>query len=161
MYDSSGAGIHLRKFMGVSLAWWHNYKWVSKRIIVAFSNSFIGPMFHYLNPTQRWSPTTVKHSAASTYLSYIRLAYPSFKHHIDNALANRSTRPEARQLLMNLQHLCEFFIPVVCCSVFLFSLIYSRINTGQAQLEQNGQRLQMTKTFIYIFYSACKNYLFK
>jgi hypothetical protein len=121
MYDTSGAGENLRKYIGLSLAWWHNYKWVAKRIIIVFSNDFFGPMFHYLYPTAVWRPKKLRLSVASTYLQYVRLAYPAFQASLRRALGRGINTPRQRRILTNLQQLCEFFIPVVSNVWFSFT----------------------------------------
>ena len=54
LYDKNGAGIHLRKYVGWSLAWWHNYKWATYRIMHVFAVDFIGPLFHNLFPDRNF-----------------------------------------------------------------------------------------------------------
>lgn len=113
MYDTSHGGRRLRTFTSLSLALWHSYKWATKRILQVFSNDFIGPMFHFLQPNREYTPDKMKHPAATTYISYIRLAYPSFKRQLVEALQKNVFLPRQKTLLRNLETLCEFFIPVV------------------------------------------------
>lgn len=113
MYDTSNAGRRLRRYMGVSLAWWHSFKWATKRIVVTFACDFIAPMFHSLFPTKEINPMKLSHTSACTLLSYIRLAYPSFRQPLEAALANPVLLPRQKEILQNLLYLCEFFIPVV------------------------------------------------
>ena len=127
MYDREGYGRNLRKYMGVSLAWWHSYKWATKRILVVFSTDFIAPLYHSLWPEVTFSVDKTSHAAGSTFLSYIRLAYPSFQKELASALANPVLLPRQRTILSNLLHLCEFFIPVVkalllCVVIFVYRL---------------------------------------
>ena len=114
MYDRSEAGRCLRTYAGCSLAWWHSYKWATKRIMLVYANDFIAPLFHYLFPTRQFDANKCSHTAATTILSYIRLAYPGFKDPLQELLANPTTQRKQRTILQNLQHLCEYFIPVVC-----------------------------------------------
>ena len=100
--------------MNVSLAWWHNYKWASKRILVVFGLDFIAPMFHFLFPARSFDVMKISHTSTTTLLSYIRLAYPSFRSQLQEALADPILEPRQNVMLTNLLHLCEFFIPVVC-----------------------------------------------
>lgn len=113
MYDSEGYGRNLRKYMGVSLAWWHSFNWATKRILVVFNTDFIAPMFHSMFPEVTFRVDQTSHAAGCTYLSYIRLAYPSFQQQLAAALAMPLLQPNQRTILTNLLHLCEFFIPVV------------------------------------------------
>lgn len=114
MYDRSEGGKRLRTYVGCSLAWWHSYKWATKRILIVYANDFIAPLFHYLWPARQFDPMKCSHTSATTILSYIRLAYPGFKNSLQEQLANPIITVRQRTILQNLQHLCEFFIPVVC-----------------------------------------------
>jgi hypothetical protein len=114
MYDRSGGGVRLRTYAGCSLAWWHSYKWATKRILIVYASDFIAPLFHYLFPTRQFDSNKCSHTVATTILSYIRLAYPRFKTPLREQLANPTISVRQRTILQNLQHLCEFFIPVVC-----------------------------------------------
>lgn len=113
MYDNSQCGLLLRRYMSLSLAWWHNYKWTTKMIIRVFSNDFIMPLFHHLFPDRGFAIDKVGHTALCTYLSYIRLSYPGFREQLNTALRRDGLRDSQRVLLTNLRDLCEFFIPVV------------------------------------------------
>ena len=113
MYDNSQCGRLLRRYMSLSLAWWHNYKWTTKMIVKVFSNDFIMPLFHHLFPLRGFAINKVGHTALQTYLSYIRLSYPDFRGALNNALLRPGLRVSQRTLLTNLRDMCEFFIPVV------------------------------------------------
>jgi hypothetical protein len=113
MYDRNGAANNLRLFTSVSLAWWHNYKWATGRIMVVFGNDFIGPMFHHLFPDRHYDTTKMSMSAKATYLQYIRLAYERFKPKLDQALQREDLTTKRRTILQNLSDLCTYFIPVV------------------------------------------------
>ena len=120
MYDASGAGINLRRFTGASLAWWHSFKWCTKMILQVFANDFIAPMFHFMFPTREFSVKKQRHTPNMVYLSYINLAYPSFKEQLELALEDLTMAPRKRVLLTNLQSLCEYFIPAVSRNSFKF-----------------------------------------
>ena len=113
MYDRSGAAVHLRKYMGLSLAWWHSYKWATKKILQVFGKDLIAPMFHHLFPDREYAPDKMKLPAMTTYLSYIRLAYPSFRDELGISLSRRDLTARQSHVLQNLSDLCEFFIPAV------------------------------------------------
>lgn len=123
MYDRSGGGERLRTYAGCSLAWWHSYKWATKRIMIVYASDFIAPFFHYLFPDRQFDASKCSHTSATTLLSYIRLAYPQFRTFLQQQLAKPTITIKQRTILQNLQHLCEFFIPVVrvCLIVTLFS----------------------------------------
>lgn len=113
VYDKSKAGRSLGKFTGVSFAWWHIYKWATKQIIKVFSSDFIAQWYHHIWPDKKFHIDKVSHSSNTTYLSYIRLAYPMFRADLTAALARPQLDHRQRTLLTNLKDLCEFFIPVV------------------------------------------------
>jgi hypothetical protein len=118
LYDKNGAGVHLRKYMGWSLAWWHNYKWATYRIMSVFAVDFIAPLFHNLFPDRSFDVKKMSVPAATAILSYIRLSYKSVKPDLDAAIAlGNSVNPTFMVLLLNLRDLFEFFIPVVSMCV--------------------------------------------
>jgi len=112
-YDKSECCKKLRQFTSVHLAWWHNYKWASRKIFEVFGKDFIAGMFHTLFPSVNFNMKYMSHTTINTYLTYIRLAYPSFRQQLVSALRKDDLTEHARQVLMNLQSMCEFFIPVV------------------------------------------------
>ena len=119
MYDQTDRAYNLRKYTGVSLAWWHSYKWATAKIMVVFGKDFIGPMFHQLFPTREYAPTKMKLPAMTTYLSYIRLAYPHFREKLLTLLDRGDLSARQQTFLTNMKDLCEFFIPVVTRNVVL------------------------------------------
>ena len=65
----------------------------------------------------------MKLPAMATYLSLIRLAYPSFQQQLRNATAREDLTARQQVVLGNITDLVEFFIPVVCFpSLIFFSL---------------------------------------
>ena len=122
MYDRSNAGKNLRKYCGVSLAWWHTYKWATKKIMQVFAIDYIAPLFHHIFPTRKFNPDKSSLPSNATFLTMIRLAYPHFRQQLDNVLLIRSINPRQRILLQNLKDLCQCFIPVV--------ILYIHINLG-------------------------------
>lgn len=113
IYDKSGVGRKLGMYTGISLAWWHNYKWVSKRILIVFANDFLAPVFHTLFPDKEFSSMKMKHTSITTILTYVRLAYPYIREYLTTSLNNPLLNVKQRVMLSNLKAMCEFFIPVV------------------------------------------------
>jgi hypothetical protein len=122
MYDSSGCGANLRKYVSLSLAWWHNYKWATKQVVRVFGSDIFVPLHHHLFPDRTYSIDKVTLTSQATYLSYIRLAYPLFRQALSNALSTPGLLTNQRAILTNLSDLCEFFIPVVCMYFIFMSL---------------------------------------
>ena len=123
MYDKSRCGSRLRKFMSVSLAWWHNYKWATNMIARVFSSDFFVPLYHHIFPDRQCNISKLSHTALVTFCSYIRLAYPSFRIQLQNALTGDISNRQ-RILLTNLMDLCEFFIPVVHMLILYVQELY-------------------------------------
>ena len=118
MYDYSGAGAKLRKYTFCSLAWWHSYKWATKELIRVFTSDFIAPLFHHLWPQREFNAKKISHPANTTYLTYIRLAYPRFRNDLEAAVAQPGQNARQKALLTNLTDLCQFFIPVVRHNIY-------------------------------------------
>jgi len=115
MYDKSNTGVHLRKYVHVSLALWHNYKWATAKLFKVFGRDFIGPFFHRLFPDTAIDLTNFNHSSATTILSYMRLSFPHFKDELEQTMTLPSLTGRAKIDLTNLWHLLNYFIPVVQC----------------------------------------------
>lgn len=114
MYDRTDCGRHLRKYVGCSLAWWHNYKWAMHRLCTVFGNDFIAPFFHSLFPNSSFLANKMKPPALATILTIIRLSYPRFQVQLAEARASVDNPPRVTNLLDNLFQMIELFIPVVC-----------------------------------------------
>jgi hypothetical protein len=120
-YDKNDAGTNLRKYTGWSLAWWHNYKWATFRILLVFGPDFIAPLFHRIFPDREFAPRKMSVPSATAILSYIRLSYAAVKPDLDAAIKlGNAIRPNQMVLLLNLRDLFEYFIPTV--SVFWANL---------------------------------------
>ena len=118
IYDKSGNGRRLGRYCRVSLAWWHSYKWATKKILQVFACDFFAPLFHHLFPERKFNPGSSSLSANATLLSYVRLAYPHFKAALDNALKVTTLDIQQRTILQNMFDMCNCFIPVVIIYVF-------------------------------------------
>ena len=113
MYDKSDVGQHLRKYVGVHLAPWHNYKWACIMIMKIFGRDFIGPFYHRLFPNHAFDLNKMKFPAVCTLLSYMRLSYPSFRAQLMEAKNTEGLPVRVTTLLNNMWSMFEYFIPVV------------------------------------------------
>jgi hypothetical protein len=113
MYDGSGAGKELRKVAYNGLAYWHTMKIAFFKIYELFANEFMTASFHLLYPGNIFFAKPSYLSSVMVHLTYIRLAYPSFRPQLLAALEREDLTFEQRVRLGNLKDLCEFFIPVV------------------------------------------------
>lgn len=119
MYDKTDAAKDFRRYCGVTLAWWHTYKWASHKLVNVFAKDFIAPLFHHLFPSTEFNADKMKLSGHTTLLSYIRLAFPSFRQELKLAVSRGDISQRNQILLENLIKLCEYFIPVVIICVFV------------------------------------------
>lgn len=111
-YDISGGGTQFREAFGVTLGWWHCYKQANLLLWRFAAPHFFGPMFHMMVPRSKFKKNP-KLFTIATYLSYIRLAYPKFRHQLATAINYPGVTPNNKRHLNNLLTLCEYFIPVV------------------------------------------------
>ena len=114
MYDKSGGGQEMRKYMSVNLAWWHNFKQVSKSIWRAFANTIWAPLWHRLYPSSKFSPNPHSPQEPALHFLFMARAYPSFKDDLNEALEDNQVGEVGKAMLENIKLLCEFVIPTVC-----------------------------------------------
>ena len=119
MYDQSNAAKKLRECCGVSLAWWHSFKWATKMIMRVFATDFIAPLFHELFPFNEFSVDKMGLPSQTCILTYIRLAYPSFRDQLSQTRNRGDLSIRNQALLDNLFHLCEFFILTVTAIIVI------------------------------------------
>ena len=110
--------------MGLSLAWWHNYKWASFRILYVFWSDFIAPFYHRLYPDQTFDIKKMSFPSVTTLLSYIRLSYPLFRADLIEQMENKTLSVRSKTLLDNLYSLCEYFIPTVTFFLILWYVFF-------------------------------------
>ena len=119
-YDKSKAGKRVRDNVVPLLAWWHTYKTSLFLLFKEYAKTVFAGLHHSLFPTNIFF---VKPSYLTNILllfQYTRLAYPEFKGDLITALSKNDLSPAVRSYLLNLQSLCEFFIPVVIYILLLF-----------------------------------------
>jgi hypothetical protein len=162
MYDQSQRAAKLKMYTGVSLAWWHSYKWATTKIMQVFGKDIIGPMFHHLFPNKEFSVAKMKLPALTTYLTFIRLAYPAFKEQLHTATGRADLTVRQQTVLQNMTDLVEFFIPVVSllfavliCAVVLqpFLSYASQLCVGIIPIQILFTKKKKTTTLL--FASSC------
>lgn len=87
-----------------------------------FGKDIIAPMFHHMFPEREYAVAKMKLPSMSTYLTLIRLAYPSFKKQLRIATAREDLTARQQAVLRNITDLVEFFIPVVLLVLFVIAL---------------------------------------
>jgi len=163
MYDQSQRAAKLKMYTGVSLAWWHSYKWATTKIMQVFGKDIIGPMFHHLFPNKEFSVAKMKLPALTTYLTFIRLAYPAFKEQLHTATGRADLTVRQQTVLQNMTDLVEFFIPVVSllfaacaylCSC-LATVLVVRLSTLRGNYTYPDFVYKKKKTTTLLFASSC------
>jgi hypothetical protein len=100
----------------VSLGVWHPYKQANTVLWNHFGPRFLAPFFNEIVPASNFNKKA-KLVTIVTFLTYLRLAYPSFKSELKAAIKHarelKRTTPLILQNLSDLRMMLEFFIPVV------------------------------------------------
>ena len=122
MYDKSGGGSELRKYLSCNLAYWHSYKQATKMIWKAFANTIWARMWHRMYPGSKFKVINPSPQEAAMHMVYMARAYPYFKSELEAAITEGSADEAGKAMLLNIQFLCEFAIPSVfplpiCCNV--------------------------------------------
>ena len=112
-YDQSDGGKRIRDRIVVTLGLWHVYKHTCFAVYDRFADCFIAGCFHSLFPGGIFKRKPQYLSTIVTIFTYIRLAYPTFRQQLDNALAREDVSDSSKQHLINMKSLCEFYIPAV------------------------------------------------
>ena len=105
-------GLSFRQNTFCYLGLWHVYKMASTCVWRMASADFIGPLFHQFFPNVAfpWGPRLV---LSTQIFLLIRLAYPTFREELKQALDKEALTAQQKSHLVNLQALCEWFIPKV------------------------------------------------
>lgn len=113
MYDKTNGGLSARTLIVNQLAWWHSFKQGCYKIYCCYGNDVFAGLSQSLFPGNAFC---VRPSYLTTIVSmfqYVRIAYPHFKSQLDGLINNESLNTPARNYVLNLRTLCEYFIPVV------------------------------------------------
>ena len=113
MYDKSGGGSDLRKYLSCNLAYWHSYKQATKMIWKGFANTIWARLWHRMYPGSKFNVINPSPQEASVRMVYMARAYPSFKTELEAAIAEGSADEAGKAMLLNIQFMCEFAIPAV------------------------------------------------
>jgi hypothetical protein len=112
MYDKTGVGARMRKYVFLNLGLWHTYKHISLLTWRKFGPSVLAGLWHNLWPDSIFFKKPRLQSVTEIF-TYLRLAYPSFKDQLQKAIDDDKTNLQSRICLQNIKDLCEYYIPVV------------------------------------------------
>jgi len=103
--------------MCLTFGTWHAYKQVCSVIWDHWAERVFAPLFHHLIPNANFR-RSARLSSIATFMTYVRLAYPSFKTQLKRATLYHKRRNGQRDKvatsqLRDMRKLFEFFIPVV------------------------------------------------
>ena len=102
MYDKSGGGSSLRKYLSCNLADWHSYKQATKMIWKGFANTIWARLWHRMYPGSKFNVINPSPQEAAMHMVYMARAYPSCKTELEEE--SRREAPMKRERL--------------CCSTF-------------------------------------------
>ena len=148
----------MKSWFSVCLGTWHPYKQANIVVWTTWVQRWIGPLYHEICPAGN-VPKKPKLIVASTFFTYMRLAYPKFRGQLEGALArhqNNQNDPEIYAALLDLHQLFEFFIPVVfdlsCVFAHLFTVTvfrFDRHHKARCCLMYNHRNLPTTHIYIH------------
>ena len=107
----------VKSWFGPTLGAWHSYKQANAIVFRMFQREFFVQLHFAMFPGQPFFFGQKKLSKNVVLFSWNRLAYPSFRDKLLDAItrmesSNSSAKAEYRHLL-NLKFMCEWLIPVV------------------------------------------------
>ena len=105
----------MRQWLSVQLGTWHTYNQANTVIWSHWGPRIFAPLFNELIPNSNFN-RKARLPTVALFLSYARLAYPSFRKQLDEAMKTVSARNMDREglsQLRDIKKLLQFFIPVV------------------------------------------------
>jgi hypothetical protein len=93
----------MESFLMPVLGFWHTFKTVSNWIWRQFAPTFIAPLFHRLHPRSKFWPMSTKLVTQTFFFTIIRLAYPSFRKDLQEAIQSTPRRTHAFTHLVNMK----------------------------------------------------------
>ena len=116
-FDVSDGGSMLRQNASVWLAPWHNYKHSVELVWKKYANMLFAPLFHTLYPNNKFIIAYPSPQEPTLFMLLVAKAYPLFRPLLLAAITRMQARvvkaPKYLGLLVDIQTLCEFCIPVV------------------------------------------------
>jgi len=117
VYSKSAPMAEAKSWFAPTLGLWHSYKQGNIEVFRLYQQDILMGLHFKMTPGQPFYLQKKKLSPILMMLSWIRLAYPSFRDDLKSAItdmeANNSTSRAGYRHLKNIEFLCEWFIPVV------------------------------------------------
>ena len=113
----------MRGWLCVNLGTWHVYKQANSVIWKHWAGRVFAPLFYDLIPDANFNKNATL-TTIVTFLTYVRLAYPSFRQQLEDTLCRMrvvDADPIGVSQLRDLKRLLEFFIPVVSHTIFIIN----------------------------------------
>ena len=125
MYDHSDGCKRLRMFNFVTLAYWHSFKFVSQQLWKVFANDVWAPLWHTLYPGHAFYKTNKSLPMVVAHFIYVEVAFDGQNQEkLDRLLTNVSIlKPQAANMLHDLNFLIRIAIPVVLSTPLLFVIL--------------------------------------
>ena len=112
LYDKGKQFQDWREWMAPFLGHWHIFKHLTMRVWQVYARVIWGPLWHKLFPKQKFR-LHPKLKTASTFLSYVRLAYSSVSDEFKAAILSPAIVEEQKAHLKKIHLLCTYVIPKV------------------------------------------------
>lgn len=123
-YDKTDGGRTLRKYCGLALCWWHNYKHVAQVLWKTYAREFFAPMFHFLYPGTEFYVENKNFPQLLAHLQMVQIAYAAVRPKLLKVLENPPIRHDGLLAAKELHFILDFAIPTVsavfvCHSTFI------------------------------------------
>ena len=112
-YDTTETASHLRRYVSLSLAWWHSMKHAVHQVWKFFALSLWAPMWHHLYPGSLFLIKGKSPQDEISHLLYAAHAYPAIAEDLHGLLTDRTLSQGNLAMVKDLIFLFEFAIPSV------------------------------------------------
>jgi len=110
----------MRRYVSLSLAWWHNLKHAVHQLWKYFSLELWAPLWHHLYPSDLFIIKGKSPQDEISHMLYVAYAYPEIAADLHSLLNDRTLTAANIAMVKDFVFLFEFAIPAVT-SLFLSS----------------------------------------
>ena len=110
----------MRRYVSLSLAWWHNLKHAVHQLWKYFSLELWAPLWHHLYPSDLFIIKGKSPQDEISHMLYVAYAYPEIAADLHSLLNDRTLTAANIAMVKDFVFLFEFAIPAVS-SLFLSS----------------------------------------
>ena len=114
MYDQTDGGKQLRKYCGLTLAWWHNYKHTAFLIWETYANELFAPLWQVLYPGVKFYGKTMNNFPhCIAMFQMLKIAYRELAPDVRTLLRAGTLGPKSQLQLQELHFILAYAIPTV------------------------------------------------